>query len=289
MSATSRSVSKSTSPTPALDKASAITLRISAGTRDGTAFEHLARELNSRGIILDENPYRDVPGEAPLNDRDLCSLVRTFLVHAKSNRVARAELVTRAQTVYGLPMRARLFLNIYSAVCMQWQARLQRDGEIDFEDMLNQAADLIEAGHWENTFDVVMVDEMQDSSNARARLVQALVAKPHTYLYAVGDDWQSINRFAGADLSVMTGFEKWFGPGPTVWLQRTFRSPQSICDVAGSFVSKNRTRSPSPSAPINLSTTPHSGPSQSPPTTSTIQRSAATWKTSTRRSRPALR
>jgi DNA helicase-4 len=28
---------------------------------------------------------------------------------------------------------------------------------------------------------------------------------------AVGDDWQSINRFAGADLSVMTGFEAFFG------------------------------------------------------------------------------
>jgi DNA helicase IV len=56
---------------------------------------------------------------------------------------------------------------------------------------------------------------------------------------AVGDDWQSINRFAGADLSVMTNFASWFGEGPTLRLQTTFRSPQSICDTASAFVADN--------------------------------------------------
>ena len=38
--------------------------------------------------------------------------------------------------------------------------------------------------------------------------------KPGRFLLAVGDDWQSINRFAGADLSVMTDFEALVRPGP---------------------------------------------------------------------------
>ena len=113
------------------------------------------------------------------------------------------------------------------------------DDSIDFEDMLVQAADLLESGTTDMGYDLVLVDEFQDASRARARLARALVAKPHRYLLAVGDDWQSINRFAGADLSVMTSFNEWFGDGPTLRLQKTFRSPQSICDTAAGFVAKN--------------------------------------------------
>ena len=58
-------------------------------------------------------------------------------------------------------------------------------------------------------------------------------------MFAVGDDWQSINRFAGADVSVMTGFKKWFGSGTELRLQQTFRCPQQLCDLSSSFVSKN--------------------------------------------------
>ncbi len=40
------------------------------------------------------------------------------------------------------------------------------------------------------------------------------------HLFAVGDDWQSINRFAGADVSVMTGFREWMGHGQVLKLSR---------------------------------------------------------------------
>jgi superfamily I DNA/RNA helicase len=64
----------------------------------------------------------------------------------------------------------------------------------------------------------------------------ALVRGSDKYLFAVGDDWQSINRFAGADLSVITEFEKRFGAGTTLKLEITFRCPQSLCTVSSSFV-----------------------------------------------------
>jgi DNA helicase-4 len=63
---------------------------------------------------------------------------------------------------------------------------------------------------------------------------------------AVGDDWQSINRFAGADLSVMTDFEALFGHGRQLALTTTFRCPQTICDVARTFVAKNPDQSSKP-------------------------------------------
>lgn len=208
----------------------------SANIRDGSGFAHLARELIRLGVELDENPYREAAGEPPISDRALVQLIRTLMVHVKGNRLTTDELARRAGTVQ---LRSRLFLRLLDAVSAAWDRELRANHQIDFEDMLNLATDHIESQRWVSPYRVVMVDEMQDASSARAALVRALLKRPGSYLYAVGDDWQSINRFAGADLGVLTRFSEWFGDAKTVWLSRTFRSPQSLCDVAGSFVMEN--------------------------------------------------
>lgn len=59
--------------------------------------------------------------------------------------------------------------------------------------MLNQAAEHLEQGRYVAPFDLVMADEFQDASRARARLCRALVQAPGKHLFAVGDDWQSID------------------------------------------------------------------------------------------------
>jgi DNA helicase-4 len=208
----------------------------SAKIRDGSGFVHLAGELGRLGVELDENPDRKAVGEPPINDRALVQLMRTFMVHVKGNRLAPDELASRAGTAQ---LRSRLFLRLFKVVSGAWDRDLRAHNQIDFEDMLSLATDHIESGRWVSPYRVVMVDEMQDASSARAALVRALLKRPGTYLYAVGDDWQSVNRFAGADLGVLTRFSEWFGDAETVWLSRTFRSPQSLCDVAGSFVMEN--------------------------------------------------
>lgn len=89
-----------------------------------------------------------------------------------------------------------------------------------------------------------MVDEFQDASQARAHILQGLVRKPRVCLFAVGDDRQSINRFAGADLSVMTKFAALFGTATTLKLQQTFRCAPSLCGVGSRFVQKNPAQLP---------------------------------------------
>jgi DNA helicase-4 len=77
-------------------------------------------------------------------------------------------------------------------------------------------------------------------SGMRARLVQALKAHDQAIrLFAVGDDWQSIYRFAGSDITAMTQFEQRFGFTRTVALSQTFRANQGITDVASEFIRKN--------------------------------------------------
>ncbi|BDO40643.1 DNA helicase [Cellulomonas sp. NTE-D12] len=207
---------------------------------DQTGFQPLADELKARGLPLDWNPDRPTRGAEPLKHEDLALLMRTFLTHVKSNSLTKEQLEERLQANTKVShYRAQLFLGVFWEIYAQWQARLAADDSIDFEDMLVQAADHLEARRVDMGYDLVLVDEFQDASRARARLTRALVDKPHRYLLAVGDDWQSINRFAGSDLSLMTDFANWFGESKTLRLQTTFRSPQSICDTASGFVSKN--------------------------------------------------
>lgn len=214
-----------------------------AGVLWGNGLEDLAAELTRRGLTLDWDPERAPKDEwaKPVRHEDLYRLVRTFMTHVKSNSWTRADIERRLETdarnLAGY--KTRLFLDLYWAIAEEWERHLAEEGSVDFEDMLVQAAEHLETGRVDPGYELVMVDEFQDASRARARLVRGLVAKPGRYLLAVGDDWQSINRFAGADLSVMTEFSSWFGAGPQLALTTTFRCSQAICDVASGFVSKN--------------------------------------------------
>jgi DNA helicase-4 len=137
-----------------------------------------------------------------------------------------------------------LFLDLFWEIYDEWERRLRAGNLVDFEDMLVLAAGRLEAGDFDPGYDLIMVDEFQDASNARARIVRGLLRKPGRFLLAVGDDWQSVNRFAGSDMSVMTNFAEWFGPGPTLRLETTFRCPQSVCDASSGFVMKNERQIP---------------------------------------------
>ena len=105
--------------------------------------------------------------------------------------------------------------------------------------MLVNAADYLERNEVDFGYDLILVDEFQDASRARVRLVVGLVDKPHRHLLAVGDDWQSINRFAGADISAITDFETWFGPCQQLKMTKTFRFSQHLANISSGFVMKN--------------------------------------------------
>ncbi len=224
-------------------RATALIETTSFGLRSGADFAYLADALTEAGIVLDPNPDRALPDEGakPMPDADLVGLMRTFIAHAKSNCLSLDDMAERLRE---LPEdqykeRHRRFLEIAGPVLEAWDDALADEGCIDFEDMLNMAAGLLEQGQYSAPYELVMVDEFQDASRARARLCRALVNAPGRHLFAVGDDWQSINRFAGADVSVMTGFREWFGHGQVLKLEQTFRCPQELCDASSQFVSAN--------------------------------------------------
>lgn len=207
----------------------------------GKAFQKLANDLTRLGITLDPNPDRAVPGRKPIENGRLIGTFRTFLTHAKSNLCTMKQLRARLESGAAGNFRHRheVFLSLFEPLWAAWESKLRDGGYVDFDDMLNIAADCIESGQWTSPYELVMVDEFQDVSQARARLIKGLMTQQNRCLFGVGDDWQGINRFAGADISVMTDFERLFGKAKLMKLQTTFRCPQSLCDISSGFVQKN--------------------------------------------------
>ena len=167
------------------------------------------------------------------------NLLATFLKHFKGARLTIREVARRAG-IYLDRLRAEAFLAVFEPVFERYEETLRRLGQIDFDDMIGRAIDHIEAGRFRSPFGYILVDEFQDISPGRARLLKALLdQRPSAQLFAVGDDWQAIYRFAGSDIAIMREFEERFGDSARVDLETTFRCPDHIATVATKFVRKN--------------------------------------------------
>lgn len=138
------------------------------------------------------------------------------------------------------PGRAALHAPMLSRLLAAHEAALRQEGAIDFEGMLAQAALDLDAGRHHHPFRLILVDEFQDTSHAAVRLLQALLRQaPSCKLFAVGDDWQSIYRFAGAAPDVLLNFEDYFGAAVRNRLTATFRFNQHIADITSGFIQAN--------------------------------------------------
>lgn len=169
----------------------------------------------------------------------------TFLRHFKSAGLTIDQCRRRGERAED-PRRGRAFLKIFEPLLEAYQKRL--GDRIDFEDMIVRATDHVKSGRYQSPYRHLLVDEFQDISEGRAQLLLALKAQhADARLFAVGDDWQSIYRFAGADIHLMRNFGAEFGGSfagadgvhSTVDLGRTFRSVDRIALPARSFVLKN--------------------------------------------------
>jgi len=203
--------------------------------------ERLREDLSKRGVKLNWDPDRPKADYTNIEDAVIVRLIRTFMTHVKSNSMTISEIESRLLGKWNhlKSDRTDLFLEIYWQIHEEWNLRLKAANAIDFEDMLIKAAHTIENNAYVPDYDLILVDEFQDSSSARARLVKSLLRLKGKYVLVVGDDWQSVNRFAGADVSLMNRFHEFFGKGPTLHLSRTYRCTQTIANAATKFVTKN--------------------------------------------------
>ena len=193
---------------------------------------------------------------------DFSKLLGTFLRKFKSGGYSLEDCEAKSDRMK-LGKRAKAFLDVFAPVFAEYQKRL--GGRIDFEDMILRAARYTETGRYVSPFRHILVDEFQDISQSRARLVKALKAQQQDVrVFAVGDDWQSIFRFAGSDIHLMRHFGREFGGSfdgevgvhRAVDLGRTFRSVDQIAFAARTFVLRNPVQIQKQIVPAGTATEP---------------------------------
>ncbi|MCY3596629.1 MAG: UvrD-helicase domain-containing protein, partial [Rhodospirillales bacterium] len=208
---------------------------------DGRLLRNLTEKLEAHGVTLSPIPREEIFAALDRQGRidPFTRLVATFLQHFKGSRLSFEEVADRA-TARRDRKRAQAFLAVFRAIFERYEEALASAGEIDFHDMINRATDLVEEGRYRSPFGYILVDEFQDISPSRARLLKALLDRsPGAQLFAVGDDWQAIYRFSGSDIAVMREFGNHFGAFERIDLATTFRCADRIAAAATEFVLRN--------------------------------------------------
>ena len=213
---------------------------------DGILLRNLEKKLHAYGVTLSPVPPTEVFDTLEKQGwiDPFMRLVATFLKHFKGAQLSYGEAMQRAANTKDRA-RAEAFLAVFRPIFERYQEPLARSGQIDFHDMIARATEHVEAGRYRSRFGYILVDEFQDISPDRARLLKALLDhSPGSQLLAVGDDWQAIFRFAGSDIGIMREFSQHFGDIERLSLETTFRCTDRIAEVATDFILRNPAQIP---------------------------------------------
>ncbi|HVS79066.1 MAG TPA: UvrD-helicase domain-containing protein [Candidatus Saccharimonadales bacterium] len=128
-----------------------------------------------------------------------------------------------------------------------YESLLKESSALDFDDLIGRTVQLLSSNKeirdkWRSQFKYVMVDEYQDTNSAQYRLVRLLTG-PHNNIAVVGDDWQSIYSWRGADFRNILNFEKDYPDCTVVKLEQNYRSTKNILEAAHNVISQNSLRS----------------------------------------------
>lgn len=212
---------------------------------EGILLKNLAEKLKKAGVLLNPMTEKEkwdiINGVASTEINNTVDLIIQFLALYKSNNTSKDEIEKKLNKQFGLPKdRSNQFLKLFFPVYDEYQAMLKKRKELDFNDMINKAIGFINDGHYTKTYDYIIVDEFQDSSKAPYELLQAFkTTNPSCKLFCVGDDWQSIYRFAGSDISLFNNYENFFGVTSTSKIETTYRFKNPMIQISGGFISKN--------------------------------------------------
>ena len=218
--------------------------------RQGILLDTLRRRLEEAGVRFEQVPRQTLVRKLGQERTSrLAGLLATFLNHVKSSGLSSETLRARSRQK-GDRRRNERFLDVFEQVRARYQELIAAEDALDFHDLINLAAEHIREGRWKPQYRYVLVDEFQDISAGRMALLQALKRKDVAY-FLVGDDWQSIYRFAGSDVGLLRDCGDLLGHVEERTLSRTFRFADGILDPSTAFVKRNPEQTQRPLLPAS--------------------------------------
>ena len=217
--------------------------------KENRLLQRLEEKLKDEGVEIKDVDFRYLVSKIAERDevnkyKDFMKLITGFIELFKGNNYTvdkfdefRAHNNTEENQF--TKKRNELFLDITEDVFISYENYLKANEKIDFNDMINHATALVEAGKLNNRYKYIIVDEYQDTSYTRYDLLKAIQNAVSAKVCVVGDDWQSIYRFSGCDVSLFKDFEKFFENPEIMTIDTTYRNSQELIDISGEFVKKN--------------------------------------------------
>ena len=218
--------------------------------QNGILLERLEENLLAHGVRFREIDYQDIFSavfDQTNNNylREFIQLLRTFISLFKSNNYSEVKFEEfrienrKKQKNHFLRKRTELFFDMIQPIYKAYQQRLIEIQAVDFHDMINVATDIVRLGKVSLPYKYIIIDEYQDIATSRYQLIKAIKDQTNAKVMCVGDDWQSIYRFAGSDIELFSKFEKYFGKYELIRIEKTYRNAQDIIDIAGRFMMQN--------------------------------------------------
>lgn len=194
-------------------------------------------------VIWDEadrlTAVKQVSHQAHIDERSFPPGLLASLISQAKNEMINADEFASMATSPATKAAAKVF--------PLYEALLRSSKALDFDDLIARTVELLARqegvqAKWQKQFKYVMVDEYQDTNAAQYQLIRALTG-PHRNIAVVGDDWQSIYSWRGADFRIILNFEQDFPNCTIIKLEQNYRSTRNILDAAHQVITHNRQRS----------------------------------------------
>lgn len=214
------------------------------GTFHGVCVRMLRIEGEAIGIahnfvIYDEDDRQGLIKQAmkqlSISDNDIkAKSVSSLISSAKNEMVSPEDYEITAQ----FPFQKNI-----AKIYKKYESLRKIAGALDFDDLLLETVRLFRESSeirskWQKAFKHILIDEYQDTNAAQYHIIKLLVNDKHN-ICVVGDDWQSIYSWRGADFTNILNFERDFKGAKVIKLEQNYRSTSNILDAASNVIKKN--------------------------------------------------
>jgi DNA helicase-2/ATP-dependent DNA helicase PcrA len=251
----------------------AVTFTNKAAKEMRTRVAHLLGEnADSRSFMPYMGTFHGICVRLLRQDGESVGIPRTFVIFDESDRQATVKQVSKQLMIDEKTFPARTLSSLISSaknemispqeytgtaaspaqkaaasVYPLYEKSLHDASALDFDDLINRTVQMLKSSSeirskWQQQFKYIMIDEYQDTNSAQYHLVNLLTNDAHN-IAVVGDDWQSIYSWRGADFRNILKFEKDYKNCTLIKLEQNYRSTRNILDSAHAVISKNQQRS----------------------------------------------
>jgi DNA helicase-2/ATP-dependent DNA helicase PcrA len=233
----------------------------------------LGQSAENRGFMPYMGTFHSICVRLLRQDGEHIGIPRTFVIFDESDRQAAVKQASKLLKIDEKTFPARVLSGIISSakndmttpedlaeaagstpahrtaakVYPLYQKALKDAAALDFDDLINRTVHLMQTKpevreKWRQQFKYIMIDEYQDTNAAQYKLVKALTGG-HKNVAVVGDDWQSIYSWRGADFRNILNFEHDYPDCTVIKLEQNYRSSGAILEAAHKIITKNQQRS----------------------------------------------